>query len=175
MKEDCGAMSGMNDWQGKANYTERTCPSAALPTTDPTWLDPGSNSGSRGLTTLTTALPTRPCYCASMSHILLCTLLSQSRLVASLCTDVIVYRSMSPVLCWSVTSSSSFGATALSEPWPPWQPVSPRPVVRFLNKILSTGWGCQPHAQPPTWRARVSLLVWTLPFDLSGMCDPTSS
>jgi hypothetical protein len=51
----------------------------------------------------------------------------------------------------------------------------PRLVVRFLNNILFTGWGCLPHAQPPTWRARVPLLVWTLLFYLSGMGGPTSS
>jgi len=28
---------------------------------------------------------------------------------------------------------------------------------------------------PPTWRARASLLVWVITFDLSGMGDPTSS
>jgi hypothetical protein len=32
-----------------------------------------------------------------------------------------------------------------------------------------------PHAQPPAWRTRVSLFVWPLPLDLSGMGDPTSS
>jgi hypothetical protein len=37
------------------------------------------------------------------------------------------------------------------------------------------GLGCQPHAQPPTWRAKVSLFVWIITFDLSGMGDPTSS
>jgi hypothetical protein len=31
------------------------------------------------------------------------------------------------------------------------------------------------HAQPPTWRTRVSLFVWLLPLDLSGMGAPTSS
>jgi hypothetical protein len=36
---------------------------------------------------------------------------------------------------------------------------------------LFTEWG---H-QPPTWRARVSLFVWIITFDLSGMGDPTSS
>jgi hypothetical protein len=35
--------------------------------------------------------------------------------------------------------------------------------------------GRQPLAHPPTWRTRVSLLVWIIPFDLSGMGDPTSS
>jgi hypothetical protein len=37
------------------------------------------------------------------------------------------------------------------------------------------GWCCQPHAQPPIWRTRVSLLVWAITFDLSGKGDPTSS
>jgi hypothetical protein len=36
-------------------------------------------------------------------------------------------------------------------------------------------WGCKPHAQPPTWRTRVYLFVWLLPFNLSGMGDSTSS
>jgi hypothetical protein len=35
-------------------------------------------------------------------------------------------------------------------------------------------WGCKPHAQPPIWKTRLSL-VWLLPLDLSGMGDPTSS
>jgi hypothetical protein len=40
---------------------------------------------------------------------------------------------------------------------------------------IFTGWGRQPHAQPPTWRTRVSLLVWHLPRNLSDMGVPTSS
>jgi hypothetical protein len=36
------------DWQGKPKYSEKTCPSATLSTTNPTWLDPGSNPGLRG-------------------------------------------------------------------------------------------------------------------------------
>jgi hypothetical protein len=35
------------DWQGKPKYSEKTCPSAALSTTNPTWPDPGSNPGRR--------------------------------------------------------------------------------------------------------------------------------
>jgi hypothetical protein len=46
--DDCGAISGMNEWQGKPKYSEETCPSAALSTTDHTCLDPGSNPGCRG-------------------------------------------------------------------------------------------------------------------------------
>jgi hypothetical protein len=32
-------------WQGKPKYSEKTCPSATLSTTNPTWLDPGLNPG----------------------------------------------------------------------------------------------------------------------------------
>jgi hypothetical protein len=31
------------DWQGKPKYSEETCPSATLSTTNPTWLDPVLN------------------------------------------------------------------------------------------------------------------------------------
>jgi hypothetical protein len=31
------------DWQGKPKYSDKTCPSATLSTTNPTWPDPGSN------------------------------------------------------------------------------------------------------------------------------------
>jgi hypothetical protein len=34
--DDCGAVGGMNEWQGKPEYWEETCPCAALSTTDPT-------------------------------------------------------------------------------------------------------------------------------------------
>jgi hypothetical protein len=40
---------------------------------------------------------------------------------------------------------------------------------------IFTGWGHQPHAQPPTWRTRVFLSVWHLPRNLSDMGGPTSS
>jgi hypothetical protein len=46
--DDCGAVSRMDAWQGKWKYREETCPSAALSTTDPTWLEAGSNPGLRG-------------------------------------------------------------------------------------------------------------------------------
>jgi hypothetical protein len=36
------------NWQGKPKYSEKTCPSAALSTTNPTWPDLGSNPGRRG-------------------------------------------------------------------------------------------------------------------------------
>jgi hypothetical protein len=34
-------------WQGKPKYSEKTCPSATLSTTNPTWLDPILNPGRR--------------------------------------------------------------------------------------------------------------------------------
>jgi hypothetical protein len=42
---DCGAVSGINDWQGKLEYSDKTYPSVALSTPDPTWLDLGCCSG----------------------------------------------------------------------------------------------------------------------------------
>jgi hypothetical protein len=36
------------DWQGKPKYSEKTCPSATLSTTNPTWPYPCSNTGRRG-------------------------------------------------------------------------------------------------------------------------------
>ena len=38
----------------------------------------------------------------------------------------------------------------------------------FRNQYLLLGLG-QPHAQPPTWKARVFVFVWFIAFDLSGM------
>jgi hypothetical protein len=34
--DDCGAIGGMNEWQEKPKYSEKTCPIANLSTTDPT-------------------------------------------------------------------------------------------------------------------------------------------
>ena len=48
--------------------------------------------------------------------------------------------------------------------------------LRFHNIWLII-WGgvFRPHTQPPTWRARVSLLVWVITLDLSSKGDPASS
>jgi hypothetical protein len=76
------------------------------------------------------------------------------------------------------SSSSSPGATVHDEPWPLLRLLS---IVRLQSLKVSqqlrlfTGWGRQSHSQPPTWRARVSLFVWIITFDLAGMGDPTSS
>jgi hypothetical protein len=43
------------------------------------------------------------------------------------------------------------------------------------EQLLFTVWGYYSHAQPPTWRTRVSPFVWLLPLDLSFMGDSSSS
>jgi hypothetical protein len=45
----------------------------------------------------------------------------------------------------------------------------------FLNYLIFKVWGCQPHAQPSTWRTRVSLFLWLILLDLSGLGGSTSS
>jgi hypothetical protein len=44
------------DLQGKPKYSEKTCPSAALSTTNPTWPELGSNPGRRGRKPMTNRL-----------------------------------------------------------------------------------------------------------------------
>jgi hypothetical protein len=46
--DDCGAVGGVNEWQGKPKYSEETRPSSAQSTKDPTCLDPGLNPDRRG-------------------------------------------------------------------------------------------------------------------------------
>jgi hypothetical protein len=45
--DDCGAVGRINEWQGKPKYSEKTCQTAALSTTDPTLLHAGSNPDRR--------------------------------------------------------------------------------------------------------------------------------
>ena len=47
--------------------------------------------------------------------------------------------------------------------------------LRFSEHRFFSGVESDPHAQPPTWRTRVSLHVWAIPFDVSGLGDPASS
>jgi ABC-type transport system involved in cytochrome c biogenesis permease subunit len=61
-------------------------------------------------------------------------------------------------------------------PWPPLSSLSTEAWFQVSRLLyFFTVRGRQPLVQPPTWRTRVSLLVWIIPFDLSGMGDPTSS
>ena len=45
----------------------------------------------------------------------------------------------------------------------------------LLNKTHFYGVGLQPHAQPLTWKTRVSHFVWVIAFDLSGVEGPPNS
>jgi hypothetical protein len=61
-------------------------------------------------------------------------------------------------------------------PCPPLSSPSIRGLIPGFETLkFITVRGRQPLAQPPTWRTSVSLLVWIIPFDLSGMGGPTSS
>jgi hypothetical protein len=53
--EECGAVGGIRIGI-KTKYSEKTCPSATLPTTNPTRSDPDSNTGRRGAKTATNRL-----------------------------------------------------------------------------------------------------------------------
>jgi len=95
----------------------------------------------------------------------------------------------------SWNSIHPLGATALGDPWPPQQPVSvalcpssPSTALYFVNNCFSSfrGWlsgfgtnyfyRVRSAPRPsPTWRTRVSLFVWVVALDLSGMGGPNSS
>jgi hypothetical protein len=47
--------------------------------------------------------------------------------------------------------------------------------LRFPEHKFFSGVESYPHAQPPTWRLRVSHFVWVITFDLSGLGDSASS
>ena len=69
-------------------------------------------------------------------------------------------------------SSAMHGATAPSGLWPPSKDAS---IPSGPSLTFSTGRGCQFHAQPPTWKTRVSPFVWVITFDLPNMRDLTSN
>ena len=46
--------------------------------------------------------------------------------------------------------------------------------LRFPAHKFFSGVRSKPNAQPPTWRTRVSLFVWVITFDLSGLGDTAS-
>jgi hypothetical protein len=63
-----------------------------------------------------------------------------------------------------LAASSSSGATVHDEPWPLLRLLSIRlKSVKVSQQLkLFMGWGRQPHAKPPTWRARVSPFFWII-------------
>jgi hypothetical protein len=74
------------------------------------------------------------------------------------------------------SSSTSMAQQPDIGPRPPLSSPSIRGFIPgFETLIIFAGTGRQPLAQPATWRTRVSLLVWIIPFDVSSMGGPTSS
>jgi hypothetical protein len=62
------------------------------------------------------------------------------------------------------------------QPWPPWyhpswgcHPRFPSNLCFYRDEVVSL------MPQPPTWRTRISLLVWQIAFDLSCMGGPTGN
>ena len=47
--------------------------------------------------------------------------------------------------------------------------------LSVFERNFFPGWGCYHQAQPPTWMTVVSLFVWVITFDRSGLSDPVSS
>jgi hypothetical protein len=43
------------------------------------------------------------------------------------------------------------------------------PILEASQQNIFHGVGFNPHAQPRTWRARVSLFVWVITLDLFGL------
>jgi hypothetical protein len=62
------------NWQGKPKYFEKTCPSAILSTTNPTWSDLRSNLGHRGGKPATNRLIPYLTVCQRKNYNLLCLL-----------------------------------------------------------------------------------------------------
>jgi hypothetical protein len=54
--DDCGEIGGMNIGRGKRSTRRKPTPTATLPTTNPTWSDPGLNPGRRGVKPATNRL-----------------------------------------------------------------------------------------------------------------------
>jgi hypothetical protein len=56
------------NWRGKSKYSEKTCPSTTLSTTNPTWRDPCSNPGRRGRKPMTDRLSYETAVSCSYSY-----------------------------------------------------------------------------------------------------------
>jgi hypothetical protein len=60
------------NWQGKPKYTEKTCPSATLSTTNHTWPDLGSNPGRRGGNPASNRLSYGAAYAEELQSLICC-------------------------------------------------------------------------------------------------------
>jgi hypothetical protein len=96
------------DWQGKPKYSDKTCPSATLSTTNPTWLDLGLNPGRGGKPAWAMARPNKV-RCFKCSFAL--EVLSKGNTCRSTCNvSVIIVQFFKEILVyrqnlWSYTST----------------------------------------------------------------------
>jgi hypothetical protein len=150
---------------GENRSTRRkTCPSATLSTTDPTWTDPGSKSVLRG---------GRP-VANRLNHGMTLTTLFLGLLMNQSCSLMLLESDSGACCLHTETACSKF---PLENPCSCWVifVVSIRfPTLKASQQNIFMGWG-QPYAQAPTWRCRVSFFVWVITLDLCGMRGPTSS
>jgi hypothetical protein len=92
------------------------------------------------------------------------------------------------LVTWLTIFNTFYATHEVSHPMPiltltPWHYSSCRTLaashiplyVRFRDNEFLQGGVVSPTPNPPTWRTRVSFLVWHLPRNLSGMAGPTSS
>jgi hypothetical protein len=102
--------------------------------------------------------------------------LKRAEIVHALETARLLWSAITSLLIYLFYSSSSMLPQPDIGPWPRlWSPTIRGLIPGFETLIFFTVRGRQPLAQPPTWKTRVSLLVWIIPFDLSGMGGTTSS
>jgi hypothetical protein len=81
------------DGQGKPKYSEKTCPSVTLSTTNPIWKDPGSNPGRRGGKPATNRLSYGATLLSLLQDFLICAVYVSTVSHTFLCTFKWVYVS----------------------------------------------------------------------------------
>jgi hypothetical protein len=87
------------DWPGKQKYSEKTCPSVILSTTNPTWLDPVLNPGRCGGKPATNRLS----YGAAFHSVLLWLRIRKAFILFLLnCYSFFVYLNIARVLLWCI-------------------------------------------------------------------------
>jgi hypothetical protein len=112
------------DWQRKPKYSEKTCPSATLSITNPTWLDPGLNPGRRGGKPATNRLSNGA---ASIGHMLLGLSIpgDVSSTAKSVNDDNASVKIIDCYLFWSIIPAS---------PWMNWR--NPRTCLLIIGDIV---------------------------------------
>jgi hypothetical protein len=138
------------NWQGKPTYSEKTCPSATLSTTNPTWPDLGSNPGhggkpatnclGHGASFFYVTLTWNDLTSANESCILEHTtaFVSSSSLLQNTCFWAIAFLRK---FCQTCLFHREFDHTVFTS-------------LDFAKVMFFTEQGHQPCVQPPTWKTR---------------------